>query len=487
MKKENIKYIILVCFFAFIFFLSPISGDDWANYLEGSQGIRHMIGNAIGMYFDWEGRFASRLLINFLTYYKFLWNIVNAIMVVGIIYYIEKIINPKNKIFIFLMSLLIILFMNIYTFSQVVVWLAGNITYLFITTIMLYYFYHMIRNKNCSKPQVVFFSFLNFIMPMFVEHMAVVLIIGNIFFLIEEYIKTKKINKRILIYLILSIFGFLLMLLSPGSMKRNEIENPEFNSLSFLGKLLHNTTNFIYYTYLINPYLLILMTLGNYYLLRVIRKKKWKVLVGVYIVLFPIIIFLLKNTINKESIIHIYYISYSIINLVLIYFYSCKIKDNRCLFFYILGMVANGVMLVSPTWGFRTSFATYVFLCLSYLLIIDNNIKQKKLLNIILLISCLLGTSYYSILYIGIFRQYNENLKGIINAKEEGKNIIRIAKYPDFVNCNINPENPFHLEKFKKYYKIDQSVEIRLEENKEDRIIRKIKKLNKKIESLSIR
>ena len=67
MKKENYKYLFLFIFFTIILFLSPRSGDDWGNFLEGSLGIRHMIGNAIGMYFDWEGRFVSRLLINFLT------------------------------------------------------------------------------------------------------------------------------------------------------------------------------------------------------------------------------------------------------------------------------------------------------------------------------------------------------------------------------------------------------------------------------------
>ena len=73
--KENYHYLIIFIIFLIINFLSPRTGDDWSNYLEGTLGIRHMIGQAIGMYFDWEGRFISRLLINFLTYYKVLWNI----------------------------------------------------------------------------------------------------------------------------------------------------------------------------------------------------------------------------------------------------------------------------------------------------------------------------------------------------------------------------------------------------------------------------
>ena len=81
LKKE---YILYFFFFLIIMCLSPISGDDWGNYLVGEQGIRHMVGNAIGMYFSWEGRFISRLLINILTYNKWLWNIVNSFVIFSI-------------------------------------------------------------------------------------------------------------------------------------------------------------------------------------------------------------------------------------------------------------------------------------------------------------------------------------------------------------------------------------------------------------------
>ena len=183
MKKENIKYFLLTLFFMFILFLSPISGDDWGNYIEGSQGIRHIFGNAIGMYFDWEGRFISRILINLFTYHKILWNIVNSLMIVGIIYYTVNIINPKNKKLVFTLSTLVVLMMNIFTFSQVVVWVAGNITYLFVIPMMLYYFYQILRDNKCTKLKFSIHVFLNIIIPMFVEHMAVTLVIGNILIL----------------------------------------------------------------------------------------------------------------------------------------------------------------------------------------------------------------------------------------------------------------------------------------------------------------
>ena len=94
--KENKNYIILFFLLLIIMFLSPICGDDWSNYLEGTNGLRHMFTEAIGMYFDWEGRFISRIFINILTYYKPLWNFVNSFALVSMIYLIIKIIKPKH-------------------------------------------------------------------------------------------------------------------------------------------------------------------------------------------------------------------------------------------------------------------------------------------------------------------------------------------------------------------------------------------------------
>ena len=86
-------------------------------------------------------------------------------------------------------------------------------------------------------------------MTMFVEHMAVILVLSNILFIIYRYIKNKKIDKELILYLIMSIIGTVLMFISPGSLKRSLIENIEFNKLSIIGKILFNIPNFIYYTF----------------------------------------------------------------------------------------------------------------------------------------------------------------------------------------------------------------------------------------------
>ena len=114
--KKYIKYIVLFFGLVLLFFLAPISGDDWSNYLVGREGIIHSLGNALGMYFDWEGRFVSRVLINILTYHKWLWNILNALVVCGTIFIGMKFIGKPKRV-IFPLMLLVIFGMNIFSFS----------------------------------------------------------------------------------------------------------------------------------------------------------------------------------------------------------------------------------------------------------------------------------------------------------------------------------------------------------------------------------
>ena len=92
MKKKVFFVSIFILFFV-ILCLSPICGDDWGNYIISRRGIYHAFGEAVGMYFAWEGRFVSRVLINLLTSHKILWNIVNSIFILGIVYYFIKIIT----------------------------------------------------------------------------------------------------------------------------------------------------------------------------------------------------------------------------------------------------------------------------------------------------------------------------------------------------------------------------------------------------------
>ena len=463
-KSNNKIYIGIFLFLLLIFFLSPISGDDWGNYLEGSQGLYHMFSQAVGMWFTWEGRLISRVLINILTYNKWLWNIVNSIAIVGMITYINKIVKFKHKNIMLVLTFATIIFMNIFTFSQTVTWLAGNITYLFVIPLLLMYIY-IIYNEKYNKFTNILLVILNIIIPMFIEHMAILLILINIYFIVKDYLKNKKINKRLIIYLIISILSFSSMYFSPGNRIRSGMENLEFNELSLFGKIMYNIPNLVFYTYKINYFLILLLVIGNFILIN--KNIKNKVLrIILYIIELPSILFAgiyLLNSFNIKTIsisenniiVIIYFIILTIINFLLL----LKNKKELPILFYSMGIIANTVMLMSPTWGYRTSLATYLFLSISYLIVIDEYYKKNKLIEISTCVITILGMLFYLIFYISIYRTNLANEKMIKNNKS---NRIELIAYPGFAPCNINPVDPYHLKRFKEYYKIDKNVEIEI-------------------------
>lgn len=469
--KKYWKYLGIFGFFFILFCLSPISGDDWGNYIAGSEGLRRSLGIALGMYFDWEGRFISRIFINILTYHKWLWNIVNALVITSSIYLGDCFIGKNNKKFIFPLVVLIILGMNMYTFSQGVTWLAGNITYLFVVPVVLWYFYYLINNDKYNKWFVLIFLFINLFGTMFVENMAMVLVVGNILLIMYKHIKNRKIDRVLIFCLFVSIGSTLVMLMSPGTRYRNSIENVSFNNLSFFGKIIYNIPNFVNYTFVVNTYLLILMCISNYLIIKnKIKGKLSKSLLMMFMLIIPLLtIFIypislfkdiaLEFIINTNNLlIDIYWLIYLVLSLYLL-FIDDK-KDLRIVLLFLIGLVSNGVMLISPTWGFRTSLFTYIVLTIVSLYIINKYVKENKFFTFISYMFFIMGMLFYFVFYINIYRCQNNLERSINKQLLENSDTIYIDSFPYFANCNINPSNDYHLEKFKLYYGIPNDKKI---------------------------
>ena len=473
-NREILYFIGIFTFYVLILFLCPIAGDDWGNYLVGQSGIKHIVENTLKLYTTWEGRLISRFLIDIFSYHKILWNIVNALFITAIPYFITKIINPKNKLITYSLILLSLITMNIYTFSQTIVWIAGNVTYLLVIPIILLYI-HFLYEKKTSKYKPLFIL-LNVITPMFIEHMAIILVLINIYFIIKDYLKNKKINTELLVYLIISIVSTTSMLLSPGNRYRSKTEDTEFAKLFILEKIIKNIPNFINYTYIINSSLLLMFIVSNYLLIKkYIKNNIIKITLNIYNLIPILTIISYLFTIIKKNILTpfsngqnilliIYYIVYAILTLYLYIRYTKEIKTDKIIFFYLLGMISNIIMMVSPTWGYRTSLSTYIFLTIPMIMIIDKLYKPlKNKLDFKFLATITTGiVFFYLSLYVSVNMQYKENKKIIEDAIENNKEVIEVKEYPSFANSNINPTNEYHIEAFKKYYKINNNQTIKI-------------------------
>lgn len=458
-KKEKIMLIIIALFYFTILCLCPISGDDWGNFINKTN-IIDSIKNAINLYFTWEGRITSRILINLLTPHKIIWDIINTSSIILFIYLSIKIINPKDKT-IYLLTLLIIPLMNIVTFGETITFIAGNLTY-FIEIPFIFLYYLLIYKEKHKTKILIPLTILSITICTTVEHMTGTLILGNITILIYNYLKTKKLDKQLISLTIICIISTLIMYLSPGSRYRMSIENIDFNKLNIIQKINYNIPSFIYYTFIVNYYLLILWSISNYLIIKN-KVKKNKLLLTLFLTVTPIatIIIYGLSIIKKNTYINnIYLTTYYIIFLILSFVLNLKEKNIKSTFLFILGICSNGIMLLSPTWGYRTSLFTYITLSLSNIIIISKYIKNNKKTEITLKTILITTLILYLFIYINVFKCETDNRKYIKKQLKENNQTIEILKFPYFVNCNINPNTSYHKSIYKKYYNIPEEKEL---------------------------
>lgn len=486
LKHADLSYAFLVfAFFLIISSLSPINGDDWGNHIIGMRGLRGWIGQAIGMYFDWEGRFAGRLFINALTFNKCLWNILNALATSSLYFLIIKLVKPKQITLTSIILILGILLIGNDMFTQIYLWIAGNITYFVPLVLILIYLYmidYYLKNKKLFKWYIyVVWFILNLMIPMFVEHMGVIMIIINLSLLIYLSLKQRNFNKLFLYSLLVSFISFLSMVLSPGTAARVAFEASSFNNASLFEKIMINLPNFIQYTITKNNFLLIIFPVSFIYLGFGKTNNRYLRFLISLVNIIPLMVIAL-NVVNSPwfnentfiSIVRkvnfLYEMNFVTISYWLIYLISFFIllllhfKDRQAVIFYfLLGMLANGVMLLSPIWGSRTSLFTVYMLIITNLFVISEiNFKNMRPIIVFGKLSIIVIMSIYIILYYNVYLQNNKRESDIDHQLKANINIIEIEKIPDYALWGINPEGNYHLKTFKDYYDIPQEKEISL-------------------------
>ena len=193
MKKQKTDiYFTIIVFILFLIMCicSPLMGDDYGNYINGSGGVLYIIKYALHSYHSYEGRIMSRIFLSLLTYNKILWNILNPIVIATIYFMILKITKHKDKYTIPILVFLSLLLVDEEAFRQVYVWIAGNVTYI---PPMITLFYMIFLNKNLNftpktKTKIIL-PVLTLITSICVENLTVCLIVVFIFFIIYYYIK----------------------------------------------------------------------------------------------------------------------------------------------------------------------------------------------------------------------------------------------------------------------------------------------------------
>ena len=152
--KDNKKIYLILTFIYFlvISILTPRTGDDYGNYISTNGSITSAIKLAISYYETLEGRFIGRILIMFTTYHKVIWNILTPLIFTLLVSSSLKLLKKESSYLILLVGFLLL---NTDMFAQSYTWLAGSITYLYPTSLIIYYFITIYINHNNYKTQIL--------------------------------------------------------------------------------------------------------------------------------------------------------------------------------------------------------------------------------------------------------------------------------------------------------------------------------------------
>lgn len=483
-KKSTYYYIFIFSFFLIISLLMPYGGDDWNNLLDGKGNLSSIINIAISDFMTWEGRFFSRICLGLLVPRQIIWSLLNASIMTFIVYTFTKIINPKNNtvLSLFILSLLLI---NSTAFAQVYVWKTGNITYLFpmFYLTLLFYFNFLAKDNKLLKYIVVLLA-LPF--SMFVENVSVSIVIVCLAFTIYTFIKNKKINIPMLLSFVLSLIGLILMITSPGTRARLNYEG-DFSNLSILGKFIYNIPSLINYTYIKNAFLLIIIIYALLILInKYVSSKKIKLTLSVFVLISALtsitqtltfitrhhVIGLWRLLMVEKWYVIVYWLIFTIIVIYFIIKYLKDTKDFKAFLFFLIAIISNGSMMISPVWGERTAFLTTIMLYLLMLSIInkldDNFIKSKKT-NIIVTILIALFSLLFTIYAIYYHDLVNDRDNYIKRQIKDGKKEIEVIITPSYYTWNVTPwgEEGFLVDTFKYVMGIDKKSKLILVTKKE--------------------
>lgn len=484
--KNSYIYIIIFVIFYIIAWCTPITGDDWINWGNSRGGIMGMIRRTASYYLSWGGRVGSSLAVLFLTQYKWLWDVCSAFVVAIMAWATNKIIGTKHKMITAVSFVLLILLTNMGMITECFLWLAGNITYTFCFAMLLVYMVYILHKEKKGLEykiyEYIIFSLLNIFMCTFVENIALGIIVANLLTLIYKWVKNKKPDKFYIVMTIMSALGLVIQMVSPGTNRRISIDDAEFAELNIFEKVISNIPNFVNFTYIKNPIMVLVIVLAlNTFVICKERNKIIKSISILFINIVPAITMIANlnlilplefNVLNLVSeklhfisngdniYIIVYWILLTLYTLYAVIRYSDKETKLEILWIYIIGMVCVAAMMVTTVWHGRAAFATMMCIYIISLKILSE-IQFKKSFVVI---KCIVITAFVvlSALYLVIYNNVRLNsidkYQYIKEQAAKGNKKIDCYIVPERLLSTQCPYNNQYTYYFNNYLGIDEDV-----------------------------
>lgn len=399
------KYIHLSTSFVFLVFLyisikSPLAGDDWGYAVNGS--LYNPLFKAMEFYFTWSGRFFSELYGFLITPHKWVWNLLNPLLFSAIFYFTQKMINSKDKLLPNLVMLFLVLSVKDELRMETYTWLMGT-TYVIPLAFSIIFLFVLLKTFYLDKPfnhyQRILSVFLLFWIGLSMENISSSILILNLVILIYSIIKTTQYKKDALLIFSTSLIAFVLLRLSPGASIRLIRDHQAWLDLSFLDQIILNYPNLIKMTFIEHRYLILTLSIISlvFYFQKIQDSSKKKIIISTVLIISLIYPFSLR--IESLSFLNFLlpflsidsvftYLFWPIYYLVILYilFINTDINDAKLLVpLLILASIANGVMLLSPIFGYRSSLFTVYYL-ISIIVFMTSQLRFHRAIYALLII-----------------------------------------------------------------------------------------------------
>ena len=482
--KNNIIIIstlFVILFFYLISSKTPLAGDDWGYALNGMKHNPFEL--AYEFYFTWSGRFFSELYGFLVTPNKWLWNFLNAGLFGLIFYSILKISGLKKSIVAALLLLFLMISVKDELRMETYTWLMGT-TYLIPLALSLFYFSVVLKNiekytrLNGVMIPVLWLSLL--VPSLMMENAAVIFVFGNFLICVYLYIRDRNVPITYISFFVISLIGLVLLRVSPGASARAIRDHGEWLKMSIIDQLIFNYSNFIRLTFIEHRYLVLVFSglsliklLENW-----MKNKNYSFLHGVLMLFFIISAFssltltlysrfpleFLNQFIEPTSLFNTVF--WPLFIVAVFGFITIAFKESlrlKLFFFVLLAGVSNGVMMLSPIFGYRSSLYTVYYMIVMCLIIYSslNRRLLSKLFIIPLFVLCYLNLNQLWDKYNLVESVHNTRL-GQIQYYKDNPEIkdIWLIRYPIYSihGGDIEVDDTYHMDVFKEYYGLNKDA-----------------------------
>lgn len=466
--------------FAFISIKTPLAGDDWGYAINGSQNNPFTM--AYAFYFSWSGRFFSELYGFLITPHKWVWNSLNPILFTAIFITLTRFIPSKRQP----LTLLIILFLmlsvkddlRMETYS----WLMGT-TYVIPLFLSLWVFlqlkYMLLDQKILSTPTLGSMALSVILIGLMMENSAAIMSFVLMGSILIFRITRGRFSKSLGLITALSVLSLVILRLSPGAHFRLVRDSADWINLGLFNQLKANYPTFIQLTFIDHRY--VVLTMSALLMWKTFKQENAKRLFKIpLIVVFGLAmvssmaltlstVFTHLNLdwmIEPNSIYNqLFWIIYSLATYFTVWTTLSLHERFLGLFFVTIAGLSNGIMMLSPIFGYRSSLYTVYYL-ISFIAILFQTIHfnlRLRLIGLIVMV-ILLGktTQTYIYKYSLVSRVEAYRLSEIAYYQTHPNEDAWIIRFPIYTvhGGDIEPDDSYHMDVFKAYYHLNPNQKL---------------------------